>query len=87
LKSASRKLDILELEPADRKEYDRYLEAQRSDASFVETVKLEITSAVNDALKSRAEEALRKGFAVDIVAEITGLPVEEVRKIADGLSR
>jgi hypothetical protein len=85
LKSASQKLDILKLEPADRKEYDRYMEAQRSDASFVETVKLEITTAVNDALKTRAEDALKKGFAVELVAEITGLPMEEVQKIADGL--
>jgi hypothetical protein len=38
LKAAGQKLDILKLEPADRKEYDRYMEAQRSDASFVETV-------------------------------------------------
>jgi len=28
LKSASQKLDILKLDPADRKEYDRYMEAQ-----------------------------------------------------------
>jgi len=86
LKAASQKLDIMKLDPADRKEYDRYLEAQRSDASFVETVKLEITSAVNDALKIRAEEALKKGFAVEVVAEITGLPIEEVQKIANGLT-
>ncbi len=83
LKSASQKLDILKLDPADRKEYDRYMEAQRSDASFVETVKLEITSAVNEALKSRAEEALKQGFAIDIVAAITGLSMDEVQKIAD----
>lgn len=87
LKAASQKLDILKLDPAERKEYERFMETQRSDASFVETVKLEITTAVNEALQSRAEEALRKGFAVEIVAEITGLPISEVQKIADSLSR
>lgn len=47
---------------------------------------MEITSAVNEALKNRAEEALKKGFAVDVVADITGLPMEEVQKIADSLT-
>lgn len=86
LKAASQKLDILKLAPADRKEYDKYMEAQRSDASFVETVKLEITSAVSEALKSRdeaiAENALRKGSTIEFAAEITGLPIAEVQKIA-----
>ncbi len=86
LKAARQKLDILKLEPADRKAYDQYLEAQRSDASFVETVKLEITSAVNDALKSKGEEiaenALRKGATIEFTAEITGLSIEEVQEIA-----
>jgi predicted transposase/invertase (TIGR01784 family) len=86
LRAASQKLDIMKLEPADRKEYDRYLEAQRSDASFVETVQLEISSAVREALRVRAEEALKKGFTVDIVADVTGLPAVEVQKIADSLS-
>ena len=86
LRAASQKLDIMKLEPADRKEYDLYLEAQRSDASFVETVQLEISSAVREALRVRAEEALKKGFTVDIVADVTGLPAVEVQKIADSLS-
>ena len=89
LKSASQKLDILKLEPADRKDYDRYIEAQRSDASFVETVKLEITTAVNEALKSRdeeiAESALIEGASADFVVKITGLSIEEVRSIAERL--
>ena len=86
LRAASQKLDIMKLEPADRKEYDLYLEAQRSDASFVETVQLEISSAVREALRVRAEEALKKGFTVDVVADVTGLPAVEVQKIADSLS-
>lgn len=79
LKSASQKLDILKLDPADRKEYDRYTEAQRSDASFVETVKLEITTAVTEVLKNNKEEiaenALRKWAAIEFAAEITGLSI------------
>ena len=93
LKAASQKLDILKLEPADRKEYDRYLEAQRSDASFVETVKLEITTAVSEALKNSKEEiaenALLEGASAEFVVKITGLSIEEVRSITErlGLSK
>ncbi len=85
LKSASQKLDILKLDPADRKEYDRYMEAQRSDASFVETVKLEITSAVKSREEEIAENALQKGLTVEVVAEITGLSIAEVQNIASNL--
>jgi hypothetical protein len=85
LKSASQKLDILKLEPADRKEYDRYMEAQRSDASFVETVKLEITSAVKSREEEIAESALIEGASADFVVKITGLSIEEVRDIAERL--
>ena len=81
LKSASQKLDILKLDPADRKEYDRYMEAQRSDASFVETVKLEISSAIREV----AENALIEGASIEFVAKITGLTVEDVKSIAERL--
>jgi len=89
LKSASQKLDILKLDPADRKEYDRYMEAQRSDASFVETVKMEITSAVNEALKSRdeaiAEAGLLEGLSIEMVSKLTGLSILEIQNIATRL--
>ena len=85
LKAASQKLDIMKLEPADRKEYDRYMEAQRSDASFVETVKLEITSAVKSREEEIAENALQKGFTIEVVSEITGLSIGEVQNIASSL--
>ena len=85
LKSASQKLDILKLDPADRKEYDRYMEAQRSDASFVETVKLEITSAVKSREEEIAESALIEGASADFVVKITGLPIEQVRGVAERL--
>jgi len=82
LRSASQKLDILKLDPADRKAYDQYMEAQRSDASFVETVKLEITSAVKSREEEIAENALRKGATIEFAAEITGLSIQEVQEIA-----
>jgi predicted transposase/invertase (TIGR01784 family) len=81
LKAASQKLDILKLEPTDRKEYDRYIEAQRSDASFVETVKLEISSAIREV----AENALIEGASVEFVAKITGLTFGDVKSIAERL--
>jgi predicted transposase/invertase (TIGR01784 family) len=81
LKAASQKLDILKLEPDDRKEYDRYLEAERSDASFAETVKLEISSVIREV----AENALVEGASPEFVAKITGLTIKDVRDIADRL--
>jgi hypothetical protein len=82
LKSASQKLDILKLDPSDRKEYDRYMEAQRSDASFVETVKLEISSAIREV----AENAIRLGLSFDVLAQITGLSIDRVQEIADNMN-
>jgi hypothetical protein len=85
LKAASQKLDILKLEPTDRKEYDRYMEAQRSDASFVETVKLEITSAVKTREEEIAETGLLEGLSVEIVSKLTGLSTIEIQNIANRL--
>ncbi|MFZ4428299.1 MAG: Rpn family recombination-promoting nuclease/putative transposase [Saprospiraceae bacterium] len=85
LKAASQKLDILKLEPAERKEYDRFLEAQRSDASFVETVKFEISSAVKSKVEEIAESALIEGVSAEFIVKITGLSPEEVRAIASRL--
>jgi len=81
LRSASQKLDILKLDPADRKAYDQNMEAQRSDASFVETVKLEISSVIREV----AENAIRVGASADFVVKITGISIEEVRGIAERL--
>jgi predicted transposase/invertase (TIGR01784 family) len=85
LKAASQKLDILKLEPTDRKEYDRYMEAQRSDASFVETVKLEISSAVKTRKEEIAETCLLEGLSVEIVSKLTGLSTIEIQNIANRL--
>ncbi len=85
MKAASQKLDILKLEPTDRKEYDRYMEAQRSDASFVETVKLEISSAVKTREEEIAETGLLEGLSVEIVSKLTGLSTIEIQNIANRL--
>lgn len=49
-------------------------------------MKLGITKAVNEALKSRGEEiaenALRKGATIVFAAEITGLSIQKVQEIA-----
>ncbi|MCS7036105.1 MAG: hypothetical protein NZM41_05525, partial [Saprospiraceae bacterium] len=83
LKAASQKLDLLKLPPAERKEYERYLEAQRDDASFALTVQSEISSTV----RQIAENALRRGASPEFVAEITGLSLSEVGEIAARLNR
>ena len=59
----------------------RYMEGQRSDASFVETVQLEISSAIREV----AENALLEGAPAEFVAKITGLAIEEVKSIVERL--
>ena len=61
--------------------YDQNMEAKRSDASFVETVKLEISTAIREV----AENALIEGVSADFVVKITGLSMEEVLGIAERL--
>ena len=58
------------------------MEAQRSDASFVETVKLEISSAIREV----AENAIRLGLSFDVLAQITGLSIDRVQEIADNMN-
>ena len=94
LKAASQKLDVMKMGEADRKAYGRYMEAQRSDASFVETVQLEIDTTVNEAvnaavseaLKNKSEEvaesALRNSLSIEIAAQLTGLSVDRIQEIA-----
>jgi len=57
------------------------MEGQRSDASFVETVKLEISSAIREI----AENAIRIGLHFDVIAQISGLTVEKIQEIADAM--
>lgn len=85
LKAASEKLDVMKLDADERKAYDHYLELQRSDASFVQTVKFEVFSAVLDSKREMAENALREGFPPETVAKISGLSLEAVRAIYDAL--
>ncbi len=91
LQAASQKLDVLKLPPAERKEYERYLEAQRDEASFALTVKSEIEAGVQQARQEEkeqiAENALRRGASVEFVAEITGLSPQQIRDIAARLGR
>jgi hypothetical protein len=61
------------------------MEAQRSDASFVETVKLEITSAVKTREEEIAETGLLEGLSVEIVSKLTGLSTIEIQNIANRL--
>ena len=87
LKSASQKLDVMKLNTADRKEYDRYIEEQRSDASFVETVKLEITTAIKSREEEIAETALSEGLAVALVSKLTGLSIQEIQVMAEKIKK
>ncbi|MBX2891382.1 MAG: hypothetical protein KF734_10670 [Saprospiraceae bacterium] len=64
-------------------------QGQRSDASFVETVILEISTALSEALKNSkkeiAENALFEGASAEFVVKITGLSIEKIRAIIERL--
>jgi predicted transposase/invertase (TIGR01784 family) len=93
LKAASQKLDILKLAPADRQAYNRFLEAQRSDASFAQTVNLEVSYAVEEAVKEAVKEAkeetligiakngLKAGLPLEVIMQITGLTREQLEQL------
>ncbi len=93
--AASPKLDLLQLDPADRKAYECYLEAQCDDASFVQIMRVEVEAAVKEATKEAEEEvaarekskiteqALRESATVAFAVAITGPYIQQVQTIAD----
>ncbi|MCS7036727.1 MAG: Rpn family recombination-promoting nuclease/putative transposase [Saprospiraceae bacterium] len=69
LKAASQKLDVLKLDPADRKAYERYLEAQRDEASFALTVRAEVEAAVQEALQEAVQGAVQEAVQEAVAQE------------------
>lgn len=85
LAKAKKKLNVAKLTPAQRRQYERYLNEQRSIASYNEMVQKDLEDAKKEARGEAkyesAEKGLRKGLSVEMVAEINDLPVEDVREI------
>ncbi|MDX2070986.1 MAG: Rpn family recombination-promoting nuclease/putative transposase [Haliscomenobacter sp.] len=93
LVKAKKKLNVAKLTPAQRREYERYLDEQRSIASHNETVQKDLEDAKKEAKEEGKEEGkyegryevavnlLRSGSTVDFTIQITGLPEEVVLEI------
>jgi predicted transposase/invertase (TIGR01784 family) len=89
LAKAKKKLNVAKLTPAQRRQYERYLDEQRSIASHNETVQKDMEDAREEAREegeqkaryTAAEKGLKKGLPVEVVAEINDLPIEIVIEI------
>ncbi|MDX2247338.1 MAG: Rpn family recombination-promoting nuclease/putative transposase [Bacteroidia bacterium] len=97
LAKAKKKLHVAKLTPAQRRQYERYMEEQRSIASYNETVQKDLDDAKKEAKQEgrqegkeegeqkakyiAAEKGLRKGLSMEVVAEINDLPIEVVPEI------
>jgi len=89
LAKAKKKLNVAKLTPAQRRQYERYLDEQRSIASHNETVQKDMEDAREEAREegeqkaryTAAEKGLKKGLPAEVVAEINDLPIEIVIEI------
>jgi len=82
LKEANEKLRVANLPDDERKNYERYLDALRFNASMAETLKFEAKEKVR---KNRsveiAKQLKKKGVSNEIIVEATGLSIEEIEAL------
>jgi len=97
LAKAKKKLNVAKLTSTQRREYERYLDEQRSIASYNETVQKDLEDAKKEAKAEGREEGreegeqmakykvaenlLRSGATVDFTIQVTGLSQEAVLEI------
>ncbi|HEX3048950.1 MAG TPA: Rpn family recombination-promoting nuclease/putative transposase [Bacillota bacterium] len=83
---AAQKLDYLLMNEEERRAYEAYLAYLGQELSIIDTAKEEGREAGREEGRFEgklevARIALGKGYAVDLVVELTGLPVEEIVKL------
>lgn len=93
LKQAKEVLSVLKLSPVEQKQYRRYLESLSDEASALQSLEIDQQFAKKEAEEQgRAEgkaekaidiakKALDLGMTVEQVAQITGLSVDELKKL------
>ena len=86
LKEAKRQLDILKLSEEERKEYEKYIEQQRYERRLIlSNYKVgEIQGKIEGKIEKQfeiAKKCLQKGMIVEEIADLTGLPIEEIQKL------
>lgn len=82
LKEASEKLKVANLPDNERKDYERYLENLRYQASIAETLKFEAEEKIRINRSIEIAKSLKKSnVAIDIIMQSTGLTREEIEEI------
>ena len=78
LKQAKKELDILKLNEAERKEYERYVEQERYEESLIVS-----NYRVGELNKAHdiAKKLILSGVDIDIIITSTGLTKEEIQKL------
>lgn len=66
-------------------EYDAYIYAGMREQDYKGGISIAVDKAVKKREYAIAEKCLKKGMSIEDTAELTGLSVEELRKIQDGL--
>ena len=88
LKEAGEVLDIMRLNEEEQYSYNRYMEYLSYKASEVFTLKSEAEDIVRQNRNIEiAENAILKGADDQFIADITGLPLDEIKKIRTNLSK
>jgi len=75
ISEAGQALDILRLDSAERRQYDRFIENLRDERSLVQT---HYESGIKDGIQKTATAMKKKGLHTNDIAEITGLSVSEI---------
>ncbi|MFZ3102024.1 MAG: hypothetical protein WA113_07465, partial [Desulfitobacteriaceae bacterium] len=79
---AAKKLDYLMMSEEERRGYDDYLAYLGQELGILDTAKEEGREEGREEVRVlTAKAALKKGLAVELIEEITGLPLEEVLKL------
>lgn len=82
---AKKKLKVAKLTPAQRRKYNRFLDNQRSVASYNEVVQKDLDDAKRDGREETkiemAENFLREGASVKLVVKATGFAEEVVLEL------
>jgi predicted transposase/invertase (TIGR01784 family) len=82
LKEANEVLDIMRLEKEDQYGYNRYMDSLSLKASEVLSLQTEAEFKIKEDI---AEKSIIKGLNNDIISEITGLTIEKIQALRNGI--
>jgi predicted transposase/invertase (TIGR01784 family) len=94
IQSAAHKLDVLQLNEADRRAYERFRESLHDGASWALTMnvlqaRLEATESAKTKAEAKLEKValrlLKEGLSDEKIAAITDLPIEKIKDLRSAL--